>query len=211
MELEPYGPALPPRSTQKPHSERVVHSDADLDHLEQCSDSKYYQARPKHKKHSDKRKHKSKPIHKSQSSTEEDESSAHIQGFTQSQPKVPPEPQPQASSDPTANYYKVGQPCFEDKLQELNTDFAKICISPKPSGAPGPGFTKILKLKFMLKLTYKLIFMSLCSNSNFSHYRKFLNSNSPINSDIISLSEMLKFTFVGIFENSQAEIMLKLN
>ena len=31
----------------------------------------------------------------------------------------------------TAKYYKVGQPCFEDKLQELNTDFAKICISPK--------------------------------------------------------------------------------
>ena len=36
----------------------------------------------------------------------------------------------------TAKYYKVGQPCFEDKLQELNTDFAKIFISPKPSGAP---------------------------------------------------------------------------
>ena len=35
----------------------------------------------------------------------------------------------------TAKYYKVGQPCFEDKLQELDTDFAKICISPKPSGA----------------------------------------------------------------------------
>ena len=30
----------------------------------------------------------------------------------------------------------MGQPCFEDKLQELNTDFTKICISPKPSGAP---------------------------------------------------------------------------
>ena len=30
----------------------------------------------------------------------------------------------------------MGQPCFEDKLQELNTDFAKICISPKPSEAP---------------------------------------------------------------------------
>ena len=30
----------------------------------------------------------------------------------------------------------MGQPCFEDKLQELNSDFAKICISPKPSGAP---------------------------------------------------------------------------
>ena len=36
----------------------------------------------------------------------------------------------------TVKYCKVGQPCFEDKLQELNTDFAKICISPKPSGAP---------------------------------------------------------------------------
>ena len=36
----------------------------------------------------------------------------------------------------TAKYYKVRQPCFEDKLQELNTDFAKICISPKPSGTP---------------------------------------------------------------------------
>ena len=30
----------------------------------------------------------------------------------------------------------MGQPCFEDRLQELNSDFAKICMSPKPSGAP---------------------------------------------------------------------------
>ena len=36
----------------------------------------------------------------------------------------------------TAKWYKVGQPCYEDKFQELNTDFSKICISPKPSGAP---------------------------------------------------------------------------
>ena len=36
----------------------------------------------------------------------------------------------------SVKWYKVGQPCFEDKIQELNTDFAKICISPKPSGAP---------------------------------------------------------------------------
>ena len=39
-------------------------------------------------------------------------------------------------SPSTAKWYKVGQPCFEDKIQELNTDFAKICISPKPSGTP---------------------------------------------------------------------------
>ena len=30
----------------------------------------------------------------------------------------------------------MGQPCFEDKIQELNTHFSKICISPKPSGVP---------------------------------------------------------------------------
>ena len=100
MYMEPYGPQLPPRSTQKPHSKRGVHSDPNSDHSEQASNSEYYQARPKLKKHSDKRKHKSKPIHKSQSSAEENESSAHTRGFTQSQPKVPPEPQPQASSDP---------------------------------------------------------------------------------------------------------------
>ena len=36
----------------------------------------------------------------------------------------------------TAKWYKVGQPCYEEKLQELNTDFGKICIAPKPPGAP---------------------------------------------------------------------------
>ena len=30
----------------------------------------------------------------------------------------------------------MGQPCYGDKIQDLNTDFAKICITPKPSGAP---------------------------------------------------------------------------
>ena len=40
-----------------------------------------------------------------------------------------------ASNLPEGKYIK--QPCFEDKLQELHTDFAKICqLSPKPSGAP---------------------------------------------------------------------------
>ena len=35
-----------------------------------------------------------------------------------------------------SKWYRVGQPCYQDKYQELNTDFAKICITPKPSGAP---------------------------------------------------------------------------
>ena len=30
----------------------------------------------------------------------------------------------------------MGQPTFQDKIQELNTDFAKICITPRPSGSP---------------------------------------------------------------------------
>ena len=31
---------------------------------------------------------------------------------------------------------KAGQPCYEEKIQELNTDFAKIYITPKPPGVP---------------------------------------------------------------------------
>ena len=34
----------------------------------------------------------------------------------------------------TAKYYKVGQPCFEDKLQELNTDFSKSVSPQSPLG-----------------------------------------------------------------------------
>ena len=36
----------------------------------------------------------------------------------------------------TSKLYKVGQPCYEEQIQELNTDFAKTCITPKPPGAP---------------------------------------------------------------------------
>ena len=46
----------------------------------------------------------------------------------------------------TAKCYKVGQPCYDEKIQELNTDFAKICVTPKPPGAPmGKVQTPILK------------------------------------------------------------------
>ena len=33
-------------------------------------------------------------------------------------------------------WYKVGQPCYEEKFQELNTYFEKICITPKSPRAP---------------------------------------------------------------------------
>ena len=34
----------------------------------------------------------------------------------------------------TTKWHKMGQPCYEEKMQELNTDFV-ICVTPKPSGA----------------------------------------------------------------------------
>ena len=36
----------------------------------------------------------------------------------------------------TAKYYKVGQPCFEDKLQELNKDLLKYVFPLSPLGPP---------------------------------------------------------------------------
>ena len=36
----------------------------------------------------------------------------------------------------TTKWYKVGQPFCEENIQELNTDLAKICVTPKPPGAP---------------------------------------------------------------------------
>ena len=70
---------------------------------------------------------------------------------------------------------KVAMTELKQIISETTTEVQKASaiVSREVNGRPGPGFTKILKLKFMLKLTYKLIFMSLCSNSNFSHYRKF--------------------------------------
>ena len=231
MDLEPYGPPLPPKSHQPQSEHASKHSDVESEHSERISDSDYFQVRPKHKKPSDKRKHKSRPSHISQLSVEEDESSVHGKKPTKSQHKVPPEHQPQAGTDPvfyrevdmtdlpsqyteevetfrqildlpdpretlprssttvlglddkkgqqelrprgpsamlplnpilkdafekfeqdflasnlpegkyikppasTAKYYKVGQPCFEDKLQELNTDFAKS-VFQSPLGPP---------------------------------------------------------------------------
>ena len=61
--------------------------------------------------------------------------SSHIQdAFDKfNQDLLGPEGKPPPS---TVKWYKVEQPCFEDKIQEFNTDFSKICISPKPPGAP---------------------------------------------------------------------------
>ena len=37
----------------------------------------------------------------------------------------------------TGKFYKMVDPCFEEKMQELNRKFGNICISPRPQAAPG--------------------------------------------------------------------------
>ena len=87
----------------------------------------------------------------------------------------------------TAKWYKVSQPCYEDKIQELNTDFAKICISPKPSGAPmGKVPLPILKeLRHQARQNISML--------NFA--TTFAKTSSSCNSTLEKCQHSLKATF----------------
>ena len=37
----------------------------------------------------------------------------------------------------TGRWYKMVDPCFEERMQELNRKFGNICISPRPQAAAG--------------------------------------------------------------------------
>ena len=87
--------------------------------------------RRQHKKHSDKRKHKSKPSHISQSLAEEDESSTQVKIFTKPQHKVPPEPQPQSSTDPVF-YREVDMTDLPSQYNEEVETFRQILDLPDP-------------------------------------------------------------------------------
>ena len=87
----------------------------------------------------------------------------------------------------TAKWYKVGQPCYEDKIQELNTVFAKICITPKPSGAP-MGKVSIPILKELEHQARKNI-----STLNFA--TTFAKTSSSCNSTLEKCQYSLKSTF----------------
>ena len=50
MDLEPYGPPLPPKSSQPQSEHASKHLDVESEHSERCSDSEYYQV---HRKHSE--------------------------------------------------------------------------------------------------------------------------------------------------------------
>ena len=87
----------------------------------------------------------------------------------------------------TAKWYKVGQPSYEDKIQELNTDFAKICISPKPSWAP-MGKVPLPILKELEHLARQNI-----STLNFA--TTFAKTSSSCNATLEKCQYSLKSTF----------------
>ena len=87
----------------------------------------------------------------------------------------------------TAKWYKVGQPCYEEKIQELNTDFAKICITPKHPGAP-MGKVPLPILKELEHQTMQNIF-----TLNFT--AAFAKSSSSCNATLEKCQHSLKSTF----------------
>ena len=87
----------------------------------------------------------------------------------------------------TAKWYKVGQPCYEDKIQDLNTDFAKICISPKPSGAPMG--------KVPLPILKELEHQARQNISTLNFTTTFGKTSSSCNSTLEKCQHSLKSTF----------------
>ena len=92
--------------------------------------------------------------------------------------KVPPS---------TAKWYKVGQPCYEDIIQELNTDFAKICISLTPSGAPVG--------KVSLPILKELEHQARQNISTLNFATIFAKTSSSCNSTLEKCQHSLKSTF----------------
>ena len=82
----------------------------------------------------------------------------------------------------TAKWYSLA---FEDKMQELNTDFLKICISPKPSGAPMG--------KVALPVLKELEHQARQNLSNFT--AAFSKTSSSCNTTIEKCQHSLKSTF----------------
>ena len=87
----------------------------------------------------------------------------------------------------TAKCYKVGQPCYEEKIQELNIDFAKICITPKPPGAPMG--------KVPLPILKKLEHQAMQNISTLNFTAAFAKTSSSCNVTLEKCQHSLKSTF----------------
>ena len=87
----------------------------------------------------------------------------------------------------TTKWYNVGQPCYQEKFQELNTDFAKICITPKPPVAP-MGKVPLPILKELEHQARQNIFML-----NFT--AAFAKTSSSCNASLEKCQHSIKSTF----------------
>ena len=110
----------------------------------------------------------------------------------------------------TSKWYRVGQPCFQDKIQELNTDFAKICITPKPSGAP---MGKV-PLPILKELEHQASKISQPSISPLPLLKLLLLAMLPLRSVNIASSQLsrrssLRFKKVPILRKQQSADMRK--
>ena len=81
----------------------------------------------------------------------------------------------------------MGQPCYEEKIQELNTDFAKICITPKPPGAPMG--------KVPLPVLKELEHQSRQNISTLNFTSAFAKTSSSCNATLEKCQHSLKSTF----------------
>ena len=87
----------------------------------------------------------------------------------------------------TAKWYKVGQPCYEEKIQELNTDFAKIYITLKPPGAPMG--------KVPLPILKELEHHATQNISTLNFTAAFAKTSSSCNATLVKCQHSLKSTF----------------
>ena len=87
----------------------------------------------------------------------------------------------------TTKWYKVGQPCYEEKIQELNTDFAKICVTPKPPGAP--------MSKVLLPILKELEHQARQNISTLNFTAAFAKTSSSCNASLEKCQHSIKSTF----------------
>ena len=90
-------------------------------------------------------------------------------------------------SPSTIKWYKVKQPCYEEKIQELNTVFAKICITPKPPGAPMG--------KVPLPILKELERQARQNTSTLNFSAAFAKTSSSCNASLEKCQHSLKSTF----------------
>ena len=81
----------------------------------------------------------------------------------------------------------MGQPCYEQKIQELNTDFAKIFVTPKPPGAPMG--------KVPLPILKELEHQARQNISTLNFTAAFAKTSSPWNASLEKCQHSLKSTF----------------